>query len=237
MGVLHPGAIDWFFEHEEAGIILEDDCLPSQSFFYFCQEMLEKYKDNHLVWQIAGTNMQDGWRSHPEYSYYFSQPGAGPTWGWATWRRAWKHYDFNIPLFEEMNRKGYLDDFMWNAGDTQWIMENLQRAYDKDPTITCWDYQWLFTQFIHSGKCIVPQVNMIRNIGINTGQGTHTLDADTRHFNRPYFNLEFPLVHPPYILDDLVADQRYFKNYYQRTLSRKISRRTRRLMSKVAAGL
>ena len=86
--------IDWFFKREEMGIILEDDTVPSQSFFFFCQELLEKYRHDHRIMHINGTNFFWNDIQHPNASYFFSQ--YGNIWGWATWRRAWELYDVNL---------------------------------------------------------------------------------------------------------------------------------------------
>ena len=83
-------AIDWFFEQEPEGIILEDDCLPDQSFFWFCKELLEKYRNDTRIMHIGGTNFQFG-KNRTNYSYYFSR--YAHIWGWASWRRAWEYYD------------------------------------------------------------------------------------------------------------------------------------------------
>lgn len=92
-GVGVSSAITWFFENVEEGIILEDDCLPSYSFFYFCSELLEKYRNNPKIMHISGDNFQYG-RKRGKHSYYFSH--YTHNWGWATWKRAWNHYDFNL---------------------------------------------------------------------------------------------------------------------------------------------
>lgn len=94
-------AIDWFFENVEEGIILEDDCLPSFSFFRFCEELLEKYRDDERIMQIGGTNLLSEWQRSDD-SYYFSKYGA--IWGWATWRRAWQYYDVNMKLWPEVKK-------------------------------------------------------------------------------------------------------------------------------------
>ena len=80
--------ISWVFEHVEAAIILEDDCLPHLSFFRYCENLLDYYRDDERVMAIGGDNFQDGNKKTP-YSYYFSK--YPHVWGWATWRRAWKH--------------------------------------------------------------------------------------------------------------------------------------------------
>ncbi|MCU0355758.1 MAG: nucleotide-diphospho-sugar transferase, partial [Cytophagales bacterium] len=98
-------AISWLFEQEERGIILEDDCQPSESFFLFCEEVLKRYESDNRVMQVSGMNPLGDWCHDPDYDYYFSE--AGITWGWATWRRAWRSYDYYVPNFKEMLHKGY----------------------------------------------------------------------------------------------------------------------------------
>ena len=103
------GAIDWFFDNEEMGIILEDDCLPSQSFFWFCEEMLAKYKDDMRVWHVAGNNFHFGWKRDEDYSYYFGGI-YGSIWGWASWRTRWNHYDVEMKNYDEVKSKKYLEN-------------------------------------------------------------------------------------------------------------------------------
>lgn len=100
-------AITWFFEHVEEGIVLEDDCVPGRSFYRFCTELLARYREDPRIMHIAGANFQYG-RRRGRTSYYFSKyPNV---WGWASWRRAWKHYDFSL-------RPSWKLDDTW---DTQW---------------------------------------------------------------------------------------------------------------------
>ena len=223
-----PAAISWFFEHEEAGIILEDDCLPSPSFFGYCQELLERYKDDQRVFQISGSNLQDGWQRDPDYSYYFSHLGL--IWGWASWRRAWEHYDWGVKMFGEIREKGLLEDYYWNQPSTQYVIDFLERVYNEEEGIDTWDYQWAFAMYAFSGMSINPNRNLIRNIGMNGADATHMSETDERHVNRPYYDLELPLRHPPYMLRDRVSDNRYYKNYYLNTLTRRIRRKTRSLV-------
>jgi hypothetical protein len=90
-------AITWFFEHVEEGIILEDDCVPDPTFFQFCEELLAYYRDNPRIMHISGDNFLHG-KKRGKSSYYFSQYTY--MWGWATWKRAWHFFDFNILPFE-----------------------------------------------------------------------------------------------------------------------------------------
>jgi hypothetical protein len=166
------GAISWFFEQEEMGIILEDDCLPSQDFFGFCKEMLLRYRDDERVMQICGSNFQRGIK-RGEASYYFSMFSF--IWGWATWRRTWKNYDFelnNIKTDAELN----LDFYTTNKGLKRYWKQTF--LYSKKKAFNTWDYQWGLTILKHKGLCLVPNVNLVTNIG-NTDNSTHGSADDT----------------------------------------------------------
>ena len=103
------GAITWFFEKEEEGIILEDDTLPSQSFFWFCQELLEIYRDDERIFIISGYNKQDEWNAE-KVDYFFSYFGG--IWGWASWRRAWKHFDIEMTDLERYAAQGFFEQYL-----------------------------------------------------------------------------------------------------------------------------
>jgi len=120
-------AIDWFFENVDEGIILEDDCLPSQSFFRFCQELLEYYRDDTRIMMISGNNFQFG-KVRGEGSYYFSK--YAHVWGWATWRRAWKHYDVNMKNFEDFLKSNQIINIFKIKQQQKYWMKILQLVYD-----------------------------------------------------------------------------------------------------------
>ena len=177
------GAIDWFFENVEKGIILEDDCLPSQSFFRFTQEMLEKYKDDKRIMHISGTNVEG--ISKIKEDYFFSN--TFNVWGWATWRRAWKHYDVEMKDWPKqfinavMKRKMNLINFL------RYIRTNSLTYLGK---INTWDYQWDFSCLINSGLSIVPKKNLIKNLGFL--EGTHTTNYDKKNKTLKRNELIFP---------------------------------------------
>ncbi len=204
-------AMDWFFTHEEAGIILEDDIIPHPTFFYFCEELLLKYKDDQRIMQISGGNFQDGWKRDRAYSYYFSQHGS--IWGWATWRRAWKHFEYHVPYFEEVKAKDYIKDFFFSHPATSYVLDKLEAAYLKKPEVSWWDYQWDFAKFLHSGLSIVPNNNLTENIGFGEG-ATHTITLESRFEGRYAEEMVFPLIHPPFIVRDTVSESRYFDRFY-----------------------
>lgn len=165
------GAITWFFEQEEQGIILEDDCLPSQSFFWFCEELLNRYKDDERIFIISGYNKQQQWGSKSN-SYFFSSLGG--IWGWASWRRAWKNYDIEMQGLEYLVREGFFEQ---NLGKLvgQIRQEQLVNAKNKmlRGEIDTWDYQWGFSRHKHRALACVPRVSLIANIGFGQ-DATHT---------------------------------------------------------------
>jgi hypothetical protein len=203
-------AISWFFQHEEQGIILEDDCLPSQSFFWYCEELLNHYRNDKRVMHIGGNNFQDGWRHDPDYSYYFSQ--SGHVWGWATWRRAWKKFDFRIKTFRRLEEEGFFDYFFLNPLEKFYRLRKLKLTVSKGGDADWWDYQWDYARYSNHALAIVPQVNLVKNIGFGNN-ATHTLAGTSNHTETEAVDTEMPLIHPPYILRDIESDKRYFKNF------------------------
>jgi hypothetical protein len=211
-------AIDWFFDNVDAGIILEDDCVPNKSFFIFCKEMLEKYKDDERIMQIAGSNLQRGWK-RDKYSYYFSK--IPYIWGWATWRRAWKKYDPNTLIYPEILKKGYLKDIYPHFFERLPVKKGFDLVHFKKFKV--WDHQWVFNVLANSGLVITPNENLIQNIGMESG-ATNMTSFD-RERSLPTKELKFPLLHPPFMIHDVKADRRVLnwmlKQKIRNTLLRK----------------
>ena len=160
-------AIDWFFNNEEQGIILEDDCLPAQSFFWFCEYCLKKYHNDLRIMQISGFNplgkWEDGW------GYFFSK--FGPIWGWASWRRAWYEYDVTLKKWPQIREDKQHHNFCDSFVERIWR----ERLFDNvhEGNINTWDYQWSFAKHINNGLTIIPKRNLISNIGFSP-DATHT---------------------------------------------------------------
>ncbi|GBE74434.1 hemolytic protein hlpA homolog [Microcystis aeruginosa NIES-87] len=203
--------ITWVFDQVEEAIILEDDCLPHSTFFRFCQELLKLYRNDSRIMQICGSNFLNGKRKIGE-SYYFSK--YGPTWGWASWQRAWKYYDVDMSLWKEVKNKQIYYDFCENKEEIL-IRINL---YDKIAAgvTDIWDYQWSFAKFINSGLSITPNVNLISNIGFRE-DATHTFNPNTKEANMSTSAIEFPLKHPLGIYRDRKADEIYFAHTLKRS--------------------
>lgn len=161
-------AIDWFFENVEEGIILEDDCLPSSSFFTFCTSLLEFYRNDTRVMHIGGTNFQDG-KLRGDGSYYFSS--IHHIWGWATWRRAWKYYDVNMKSLPVFLKENYLDTITPDKALQNYWKSHLENIYAG--RIDTWDFQWTFAIWSQHGLGIIPNQNFVSNIGFGD-EATHT---------------------------------------------------------------
>lgn len=193
--------IDGVFDGEEEAIILEDDCLPHPSFFSFCEELLERYRDDRRVMMIGGINFLGEWKTGRQ-SYYFSRFGG--TWGWATWRRAWRLNDHKLKIWPTVLESGALEEMFPNPRHAAYWKEIFQSIYD-GRLQDVWDYQWLLACWINSGYRIFPEVNLISNIGFRD-DATHTF-GESPLANMPAAALSFPLKHPKMMVRSARADE------------------------------
>jgi len=200
--------ISWFFENEEMGIILEDDCVPDQSFFYYCEELLHYYKDDKRIWHISGNNFLPDDFKDAEYSYYFGGI-YGSIWGWASWRDRWKHFDADISLFEKLKPNHFLENCYDGSPAVKSRFNDFQLIRNGLDT---WDYQWVFTRWINSGLTIIPAVNLVFNAGFGEN-ATHTFSKKDERGKMIVNEIEFPLKHPPYIIRDSVAELNFYKQF------------------------
>ena len=208
------GAIDWFFKNVEQGIILEDDCLPDKSFFKFCEKMLEKYKDDTRIMHISGNNFLIDYK-RDIYSYYFSTYGS--IWGWATWKRAWKLYDIEIEGFGEIEDEGYLKYLYKNKLERIIKKRHLNQIINGLDT---WDYQWNFCKLINSGLSIIPNNNLIKNIGFE--KGTRKFGKNDFRLDLELEKIEFPLINPPFVIRDFKSDRIYFNKMILNSIKHKL---------------
>ncbi|MDJ0673959.1 MAG: glycosyltransferase family 2 protein [Calothrix sp. MO_167.B42] len=204
--------IDWVFSNVEEAIILEDDCVPHPTFFRFCEELLEKYRYDTRVASISGDNGLSG-LNRTSYSYYFSRYNS--CWGWATWKRAWKHYDLYMKIWPEIKSIGLLKQVFLDPIKVNYWTNIFQNIYDNPSTIT-WDYQWTFACLLQNCLGIVSNVNLISNIGFGIDSTNFT--SNTRNPYLPTDSMEFPLNHPPMMIRDDDADNFIEKNVYEITL-------------------
>lgn len=177
-------AITWFFEHEPEGIILEDDCLPDPSFFSYCAWLLDRYRDDTSVMHINGVNFQDGHRRGPG-SYYFSK--VCHVWGWASWARAWKKYDIGMQGLEEFFEQKLEQSVITPKGSSEYWLDAFSKT--KKGLIDTWDYQWVFSVWKNNGVSIMPNTNLVSNIGFDE-HATHTKSFNPTVSGKPLVGLE-----------------------------------------------
>jgi hypothetical protein len=219
-------AISWFFEHVDRGIILEEDCVPNLSFFNFCSELLERYKDDERIMQISGNNFIKD-KSKIKDSYYFS--AINDIWGWATWQRAWQHFDLLMTDYEEYKKRKLLETYVGSKDIALWLEIYLDRAASHSATI--WSSQWSYAMARNNGLIIAPKYNLVRNIGFD-GSGTNSQDKSWNYYSEFKAEEIGKLTHPKFIspnraLDRLrfsvirITDPRFtFKNIVRRFLTR-----------------
>ncbi|MBE0626761.1 MAG: hypothetical protein IH606_18335 [Burkholderiales bacterium] len=203
-------AISWFFENESEGIIVEDDCLPSLSFFWFCESLLERYRDDARIWQICGSAfVAESIALEREASYIFSK--YGPIWGWASWRRAWAHYDVKMVKWPHMKEALWLNSAYDDANEREEKLIVGEKLYRNE--INTWDFQWGFVKNYQSALSIVPTRNLVSNIGFGT-DATHTKSGKAPVLNRSEIIL--PIQHPEFILADAEHDRLYCESAWGR---------------------
>lgn len=196
--------ITWLFEHEEQAIILEDDCLPKLEFFRYCQEMLEKYKDDENVMMVSGTNNVPTYKL--PHGIGFSRFSC--IWGWATWRRAWAKYDIEMKEWPQ-----------WKAdGIFKALFKGIEyKVFCRDASkihaglVDTWDMQWQVC-ILKNGYGVVPQGNLIHNIGCGHEEATHTKDnsKEIAEYGEIAFPIDIPMVQEP----DQGYDRQYAKDIY-----------------------
>ena len=226
------GGISWFFEQEQEGIIFEDDVLPHESLFPFCEELLERYRLDPRIWAISGANF------HPR------EPTVGPSYefsrypfsqGWATWRRAWKENDLAMRRWPALRDSDWLLELGGGRRDFDAYWRSIFDAVASGSLNTAWDYQWLFSIWSQHGIGILPAQNLVSNIGFGR-DATHTVDTADWQAARPLAPMPFPLRHPavvePNADDDRWIDLNVFgtRATVHQTLRRRLGAFVRRVL-------
>lgn len=222
-------AINWFFDQEEMGIILEDDCLPSESFFFFCQELLHYYKEDDRIMHISGFNEQNGIK-RGNASYYFSYYPS--IWGWATWKRAWKHYQFKVKSIDDHLERGIIQTYFYG-------LETVGKRWFKDFrrclfNTSAWGYQWPFSIWKQHGLSITPNQPLIKNIGFD-GRGTHTNFKPAKHIlDLELQPMEEKISHPEVLLPNQEADILTFRNQHYPKLGKRAKLKLQSVLKSIA---
>jgi hypothetical protein len=183
--------LDWVFTQADAAIVLEDDTLPDPSFFPYCEELLARYETDERVHMVSGFNALEPPPSIP-YSYYFSR--CYHVWGWATWARAWKHYDTEMRDWPALRQTRWLEDHL--RGDAHARIARI--IFDKTHAggVPVWDFQWVFAGWRRNAVSVIPEINLVTNIGHGEA-ATNERNPNHPLANRPSSPLAFPLRHPP----------------------------------------
>lgn len=196
--------LDWVFEQVPEAIILEDDCLPHPTFFRFCQELLELYRDDERIGMISGDNFQFGYSINDD-SYYFSN--INHIWGWASWRSRWKNdYDVNLKCWPKIREEKRFRDWFGTKSEQDNFAEILENVYQGK--IDTWDYQWQFASRIKGRIAVMPNVNLISNIGFGV-EATHTTGQSSLA-NLQNMPISFPLKHPSMVFANRLLDSRFW---------------------------
>ena len=202
----------WAFSLTDKCIVLEDDDVPSQSFFPFCKELLDRYEDDPRVAMICGFN-EDEVTPHCSDSYFFTSIFA--IWGWASWRRVIDQWEGDYAFLDDKENMKRLEEL------------SRQRRYRKDFIPMCRNhratgkeyYESIFwaSMLLHSQLAIMPQKNMVNNLGL-TADSTHfggSIDTTPRAYRRIFtmqrHEMDFPLRHPRYLIEDVSYKERLYK--------------------------
>jgi hypothetical protein len=199
--------LDWVFEQCAEAIILEDDCLPDITFFRFCQELLEKYRDEPRVMHISGDCFAPDASQHVSYAFLRFPH----VWGWATWSRAWRHYDVDLRDWQtDSGKTAFLERFSTRAQRAYW--KNVLQSI-VDGKINTWDFQWSFACIRQNGLSICPALNLVTNIGFGS-DATNTVDDTVHLSNLEMKSISFPLRHPAEIAVDAAVDAASIRQFF-----------------------
>ena len=224
-----PAAFDWVFSRgHEAAILLEDDCLPAPDFFPFVQSMLQRFADDERVMMVSGNQFlpKDLIQTLP-HSYHFSR--YIHTWGWATWRRAWRHYDHQMSVLSAPFTPALLPGLFGGPAEQAFYTRQWAKQL-ANPADTAWDYRWLLACLSQRGLCVCPARNLIRNIGFGEGS-THTARASAYQVV-PRQALPMPLQHPDQVVEWRAADHWWFSHM----VSKQPLPRLRRYLKRINPG-
>lgn len=216
--------LDWVFEQVPEAIILEDDCLPHPTFFRFCEELLNRYRHDQCISQINGINFQFGHRINND-SYYFSNNCH--IWGWASWRDRWQdHYDVEMKCWPQIRDEGRLADWVCSQAEQDYWGNMFERTYQGK--VDTWDTQWDFACKLRGQVAVLPNKNLISNIGFGK-EATHTTGSSVLA-NMQVDEMQFPLRHPEWKFAAKTLDRRFFNQFCKLSLSQRVRSKLQQFM-------
>lgn len=217
--------ISWVFDYVEKAIILEDDCVPSTDFFFFCIENLNKYENDKRILMISGMN-HFGETPGVKEDYFFAINGA--IWGWATWKRAWKLFDYSASAIEDKE----IVDFLLTSGIEprhvakadvkQWKTTN--QKVKNGEKMSYWAHQWRLSKMINHNLCIIPKYNLVTNVGDIDPTHPASKGEICKFHNMETVKIHFPISHPKYVHQYLPYDDMYYRDFYPTKLQRILKR-------------
>lgn len=210
--------LDWVFQQTDNAIILEDDCLPDISFFRFCDELLEKYRNDEKVRMISGNKVL--YTYELKESYYFSR--FVRIWGWATWKRVWKEYDANIPNWSSLRNSDLLSQILKTKAAVKYWKTILDEV--KSGIIDAWSLQLQLDQFKNKGLTVIPSKNLVINLGFDNSDATNTKGSGGLYQKMKLESLTFPLSHPDLVEQNIEADEMEIKLFHKFGFKEKIRR-------------
>ena len=202
------GALDWFFDQEEKGIVMEDDCLADPSWFEFAEQMLNRYSDNKEIICVSASHMH-GDLHQPDSSYFFSI--FNHCWGWATWRDGWQKYDDAMADWPRLKKSNWLRKLGGGSlAFKRYWTEIFDRLYQG--RIDSWAYYWTYSAWLNNSLTVLPSRNLVVNLGFDE-KATHT--AGMWHLGgQGLQQMEFPLTHPEAVERDEWADRWTARNHF-----------------------
>jgi hypothetical protein len=221
-------AISWAFENEDRLIVLEDDCVPSQPFFSYCHELLERYRNDTRIWIISGNQYYEEAVTTP-HSYFFSH--YGHNWGWATWKRAWSEMDMSMAKFPLIIEQDLYKAAFSTDKEAAFFQKNADKIYkNKELKPHTWDCQFGFTVTSNGGLSIIPAKNLVSNIGY---WGSHT-ETKHRFHDRPVDENFKIISHPDFILRDNNYDIYHFEQHWNKkeSISKRLIRKIYQILKR-----
>ena len=209
------GGLDWVFGQEDEAIILEDDCVPTLGFFDFCEEMLERYRNNPAVGSISGSNLEEVSSLETELSYWFSK--YPEVWGWATWKRAWNNYEVDLGVYPRAVRISIMNQIVKSSAARRYWKLKLNSV--ASGRLDTWDYQLAFMHWKNNLLSVIPSVNLISNIGFGV-DATHTVSPPPATLQLTTGQLNSPLTGPSAAEPNELYEEMVVRNRFRMGLTK-----------------